>query len=71
MLDYFKPTDEGNFVFDATGGGDRSTVLLPYIEQHGVSDDGGIVIDWMPKSGADRPGETQGVIAIIKPGGAR
>ena len=32
---------------------------------------GGIVIDWMPTSGADRPGETQGVIAIIKPGGAR
>ena len=31
---------------------------------------GGIVIDWMPKSGADRPGETQyGVIAIIQPAG--
>ena len=32
---------------------------------------GGIVINWMPKTGADKPGETQGVIAIIKPGGAR
>jgi len=33
---------------------------------------GGFVIDWMPKSGADKPGETQGVIAIIKPAeGAR
>ena len=30
---------------------------------------GGIIINWMPKSGADKPGETQGVIAIIKPGG--
>jgi hypothetical protein len=28
---------------------------------------GGIVINWMPKAGADRPGETQGVIAIIGP----
>jgi hypothetical protein len=42
MLDYFKPTeslpaDDGNLVFDATGGGGRSTVLLPYIEQHGES----------------------------------
>ena len=33
---------------------------------------GGIVIDWMPKAGADKPGQTQGVIAIIRPeGGAR
>ena len=32
---------------------------------------GGIITNWMPKSGADKPGETQGVIAIIKPGGAR
>jgi hypothetical protein len=32
---------------------------------------GGIVINWAPQTGADRPGETQGVIAIIKPGGTR
>jgi hypothetical protein len=33
---------------------------------------GGIVIDWMPKAGGDKPGQTQGVIAIIRPeGGAR
>ena len=33
---------------------------------------GGIVINWMPTTGADKPGETQGVIAIIQPaGGAR
>ena len=30
---------------------------------------GGFVIDWTQQTGADRPGETQGVIAIIKPGG--
>jgi len=33
---------------------------------------GGIVINWKSATGADKPGETQGVIAIIKPGeGAR
>ena len=51
MLDYFKPTDDGNFVFDATGGGDRSTVLLPYIEQHGESDDGGFIVNWTTGNG--------------------
>jgi hypothetical protein len=66
MLDYFKPTDDGNFVFDATGGGDPSTVLLPYIEQHGESDDGGIVIDWTTGNGP-KGGDTVGVIAIITP----
>ena len=30
---------------------------------------GGIVVNWMPTTGTDKPGETQGVIAIIKPGG--
>jgi hypothetical protein len=38
MFDSFKPTesltpDDWNLVFDSTGGGGRSTVLLPYIEQ--------------------------------------
>ena len=33
---------------------------------------GGIVINWMPRAGVDQPGETQGVIAIIRPeGGTR
>ena len=33
---------------------------------------GGIVVNWMPTAGADKPGETQGVIAIIRPeGGTR
>jgi len=33
---------------------------------------GGIIIDYKPQTGADKPGETQGVIAIIKPAeGAR
>ena len=50
MFDSFKPTesltlDDGNLVFDSTGGGGRSTVLLPHIEQHGgETTDGGIVI---------------------------
>jgi hypothetical protein len=30
---------------------------------------GGFVVNWTQQSGADKPGETQGVIAIIKPGG--
>jgi hypothetical protein len=56
MLDYFKPTeslpaDDGNLVFDATGGGGRSTVLLPYIEQHGETSDGGFIIDWTTGDG--------------------
>ena len=66
MLDYFKPTDDGNFVFDTTGGGDPSTVLLPYIEQHGESDDGGFVIDWTTGNGPTG-GDPVGVIAIITP----
>jgi hypothetical protein len=32
---------------------------------------GGIVVNWAQQTGADKPGETQGVIAIIKPGGTR
>ena len=42
-----KPTEnlipnDGDVVFDPTGGGGRSTVMLPYIEQHGEeADDGG------------------------------
>ena len=32
---------------------------------------GGIIIDYKQTTGADKPGETHGVIAIIKPGGAR
>ena len=33
---------------------------------------GGIIVDYKPQTGAGKPGETQGVIAIIKPaGGAR
>ena len=40
-------TIDANLVLNSTGGGGRSTVLLPYIEQHGgEADDGGFVIDW-------------------------
>ena len=71
MFDCFKPTenlpaDGGNFVFDVTGGGGRSTVLLPYIEQHGETSDGGFVIDWTTGDGP-KGGDTVGVIAIITP----
>jgi hypothetical protein len=57
---------EANLVFDSTGGG-RSTVLLPYIEQHGgEADDGGFVIDRTTGDGP-KGGDTVGVIAIITP----
>jgi hypothetical protein len=57
---------DANLVFDSTGGG-RSTVLLPYIEQHGgEADDGGFVIDWTTGDGP-KGGDTVGVIAIITP----
>jgi len=41
-------------------------VLLPYIEQHGTTDDGGFVIDWTTGDGP-KGGDTVGVIAIITP----
>ena len=66
MLDWSLPTDDGNFVFDSTGGGGPSTVLLPFIEQHGESDDGGIIINWTTGNGP-KGGDTVGVIAIITP----
>jgi hypothetical protein len=57
---------DANLVFDSTGGG-RSTVLLPYIEQHGgEADDGGFVIDWTTGDGP-KGGDTVGVLAIITP----
>jgi Lysozyme like domain len=59
-------TIDASLVFDSTGG-DRSTVLLPYIEQHGgEADDGGFVIDWTTGDGP-KGGDTVGVIAIITP----
>ena len=72
MFDSFKPTesltpDDGNLVFDSTGGGGRSTVLLPYIEQHGgEANDGGIVINWTTGDGP-KGWDSVGVIAIITP----
>ena len=58
MSDYFQPTeglaDDGNFVFDATGGGGRSAVLLPYIEQHGETGDGGSSSTGQPETGRGR-----------------
>ena len=73
MFDSFKPTesltpDDGNLVFDATGGGGRSTgLLLPYIEQHGgEASDGSIIINWTSGYGP-KGGEAVGVIAIITP----
>ena len=57
---------EANLVFDSTGG-DRSTVVLPYLEQRGgEADDGGFVIDWTTGDGP-KGGDTVGVIAIITP----
>ena len=62
MFDSFKPTesltlDDGNLVFHSTGGGGRSTVLLPHIEQHGgETTDGGIVINWSNWRRPDRGG---------------
>ena len=59
-------TIDASLVFDSTGAG-RSTVLLPYIEQHGgEADDGGFVIDWTTGDGP-KGGDTVGVIAIITP----
>ena len=59
-------TIEASLVFDSTGG-DRSTVLLPYLEQRGgEADDGGFVIDWTTGDGP-KGGDTVGVIAIITP----
>jgi hypothetical protein len=58
---------DANLVFNSTGGADRSTVLLPYIEQHGgEAGDGGFVIDWTTGDGP-KGGDTVGVIAIITP----
>ena len=59
MFDSFNPTeslipDDGAFVFASTGGDDRSTVQLPYIEQRG---DAGGPDGW----------DSVGVIAIIAP----
>jgi hypothetical protein len=59
-------TIDASLVFDSTGG-DRSTVLLPYLEQRGgEADDGGFVIDWTTGDGP-KGGDTVGVIAIITP----
>jgi hypothetical protein len=72
MFESFKPTesltpDDGNLVFDSTGGGGRSTLLLPYIEQHGgEANDGGIVINWTTGDGP-KGWDSVGVIAIITP----
>ena len=72
MFDSFKPTesltpDDGNLIFISTGGGGRSTVLLPYIEQHGgEAGDGGIVINWTTGDGPTA-WDSVGVIAIITP----
>ena len=44
--------EDGSLIFDSTGEGDRSTVLLPYIEQHGgEANDGGIIINWTTGDG--------------------
>jgi hypothetical protein len=60
-------TVDANLVFDSTGGGGRSTVLLPYIEQHGgEADDGGFVINWTTGDGS-KGWDSVGVIAIIAP----
>ena len=71
MFDSFKPTesltpDDGNLVFDSTGGGGRSTVLLPYIEQHGETDDDGFIISWTTGDGS-KGWDSVGVISIIAP----
>jgi hypothetical protein len=61
-------TIDASLVFDSTGGGGRSTVLLPYIEQHGgEADDGGFVINWTTTGDGPKGGDTVGVIAIITP----
>jgi hypothetical protein len=59
-------TIDASLVFDSTGG-DRSTVLLPYLEQRGgEADDSGFVIDRITGDGP-KGGDTVGVIAIITP----
>ena len=59
--------EDGSLIFDSTGEGDRSTVLLPYIEQHGgEANDGGIIINWTTGDGP-KGGDAVGVIAIITP----
>jgi hypothetical protein len=61
------PATIDNFVFDSTAGGGRSTVLLPYIEQHEEeTNDGGFVINWTTGDGP-KDGNSVGVIAIIAP----
>jgi hypothetical protein len=58
---------DANPVFNSTGGGGRSTVLLPYIEQHGgEADDGGFVVNWTSGDGS-KGWDSVGVIAIITP----
>jgi hypothetical protein len=52
-----KPTEnliphDGDLVFESTGSGGRSTVLLPYIEQHGETDDDGFIISWTTGDGS-------------------
>ena len=53
--------NDGDVVFDPTGGGGRTTVLLPYIEQHGQTDDGGFI------KTSSKGWNSVGVIAIIAP----
>ena len=66
-----KPTEnliphDGDLVFESTGSGGRSTVLLPYIEQHGETDDDGFIISWTTGDGS-KGWDSVGVIAIIAP----
>jgi hypothetical protein len=59
--------NDGDVVFDPTGGGAQSTVILPYIEQHGEeADDGGFAVNWTSGDGS-KGWDSVGVIAIIAP----
>jgi hypothetical protein len=60
-------TIDANPVFNSTGGGGRSTVPLPYIEQHGgEADDGGFVVNWTSGDGS-KGWDSVSVTAIITP----